>query len=60
MAQSSSQDHTNNTYVIDAENGAEMVRLIDQDRLITQAMGGIFSERNDLSNIFDVLDIAAG
>jgi ubiquinone/menaquinone biosynthesis C-methylase UbiE len=60
MAQSSSHNHTNNTYVIDAEDGAEMVRLIDQDRLITKAMGGLFSERNDLSTIFDVLDIGCG
>src|SRR6266852_7513435 len=49
-----------NTYVIDAESAAEMARLLDQDKLITEAMDGLFSERHDLSGIYDVLDIAYG
>ena len=34
-----------NVYISDPESGAEMARLIDQDRLITNGMGGLFSER---------------
>jgi ubiquinone/menaquinone biosynthesis C-methylase UbiE len=47
-------------YFIDPENAAEMARLTHQDRLVTQAMGGLFPERSDLSCVRDVLDIACG
>ncbi len=60
MTLSFSHNQPENTYVIDAESGAEMARLIDQDRIMTQAMGGLFSEQDDLSSIFDVLDIGCG
>ncbi len=60
MTRSFSQRDPDNTCVIDAESGAEMARLIDQDRLLTQAMGGLFCERDDLSTLFDVLDIGCG
>src|SRR2546422_10982723 len=36
-----------NSYVIDAEDAAEMARLLEQDRLLTQGMGGIFPENTD-------------
>ncbi len=49
-----------NTYFIDAESGAETARLLNQDRLITRHMGGIFPARLDLSNVLDVLDIGCG
>src|SRR5256885_14438549 len=50
-----------NVYISDAESGAEMARLIDQDRLITNGMGGLFPERsNDFSGIHRVLDGACG
>ena len=49
-----------NTYFIDAENAAEMARLVHQDRLTTEGMGGLFPERADLSGIEDILDIACG
>jgi ubiquinone/menaquinone biosynthesis C-methylase UbiE len=50
-----------NVYFNDPESGAEMVRLLDQDRLITQGMGGFFPERsNDFSGIERVLDVACG
>jgi ubiquinone/menaquinone biosynthesis C-methylase UbiE len=49
-----------NTYFIDAENAAEMARLTLQDRITTQAMGGLFPERSDFSSIEDILDIACG
>ena len=29
-----------NTYLIDTESGAEMARLLNQDRLLTKGMGG--------------------
>lgn len=48
------------SYVMDAENAAEMARLIKQDRMFTQAMGGIFPERDDLSEIHDILDLGCG
>jgi ubiquinone/menaquinone biosynthesis C-methylase UbiE len=60
VTQPSSKDQPDNIYVIDAENGEEMARLIDQDRLITRAMGGLFPERTDLTTILDVLDIGCG
>ncbi|MBA2391121.1 MAG: class I SAM-dependent methyltransferase [Ktedonobacteraceae bacterium] len=60
MTQSYSEGQSDNSYVIDAESGEEMARLIDQDRLVTRTMGGLFSEREDLSTIFDVLDIGCG
>ena len=50
-----------NVYVSDTESGAEMARLIDQDRLITKGMGGLFPERsNDFTGIHRVLDGACG
>jgi ubiquinone/menaquinone biosynthesis C-methylase UbiE len=48
------------SYFIDAENAAEMARLTNQDRIMTRAMGGLISERSDLSIVHDVLDIACG
>jgi ubiquinone/menaquinone biosynthesis C-methylase UbiE len=47
-------------YVMDAENAAEMARLMVQDRLLNQAMGGLLSEQSDLTSISQVLDIACG
>lgn len=49
-----------NTYFIDAENAAEMARLMHQDHLTTRGMGGLFPERTDFSSIEDILDIACG
>ena len=49
------------TYFIDAESGAEMARLLQQDRLFTQGMGGILPESsNDFSGISRVLDVGCG
>ncbi len=48
-------------YFNDPESSAEMLRLLEQDRLITQGMGGLFPERsNDFSGIQRVLDAACG
>jgi ubiquinone/menaquinone biosynthesis C-methylase UbiE len=48
------------TYVLDQESAAEMARLIRQDRLLTQGMGGLFPERADMAGIHHVLDIGCG
>jgi ubiquinone/menaquinone biosynthesis C-methylase UbiE len=48
------------TYFLDAENAAEMARLMRQDRDFTQALGGTLPEIQDLASIHDVLDIACG
>jgi len=49
-----------NVYFNDPESGAEMARLLTQDRLITRGVGGLFSERSDLSGIHRILDVACG
>jgi SAM-dependent methyltransferase len=49
-----------NSYIIDIESGAEMARLIEQDRLFTRHMGGLFPPDLDLSTVESVLDIACG
>lgn len=51
-----------NDYFIDTESGAEMARLMEQDRLITKAMGGLFSELTDaeISKFHRILDIGCG
>ena len=47
-------------YVIDTESAAEMARLVNQSRILTEGMGGFFPGQFDTSNIHDVLDIACG
>jgi ubiquinone/menaquinone biosynthesis C-methylase UbiE len=49
-----------NDYFIDAESATEMARLMHQDRLITAGMGGIFSERSDISTMHHIVDLACG
>jgi len=49
-----------NDYFIDVESGTEMTRLMYQDRLITKGMGGVFSERADISSMHRILDLACG
>ncbi len=50
-----------NRYFNDPESGAEMARLIDQDRLITRGMGGLLPERDGkLAGIRRILDIGCG
>src|ERR1700753_1331797 len=49
-----------NTYVVDAESSAEMARLMRQEQLITEGMGGLFPEGIDLSHADRILDIACG
>lgn len=49
-----------NTYVINTESGAEMARLIDQDKFLTKCMGGLFPEIPELSRVRSTLDVACG
>ncbi len=50
-----------NVYFNDPESGVEMARLVDQDRLITQGMGGPLSEQsNDFAGLHRILDISCG
>ena len=51
-----------NHYIIDAESGTETARLLVQDQLFTQAMGGLFSEyEEELPNhIRMLLDVGCG
>lgn len=60
MSSEPSREAKDNTYVINSESAAEMARLMRQDHLLTQGMGGLFPEEINLSNIQDILDIACG
>src|SRR5438445_12134722 len=60
MATSGNPPRDENVYFNDPESGGEMTRLLSQDRLITKGMGGLFSERSDLSGIHRILDAACG
>lgn len=48
------------TYVIDPESAAEMARLMQQDRLVTQSLGGTFLARFDVNRVDDILDVGCG
>lgn len=48
-----------NRYIIENE-GAETARLLLQEGLLTNAMGGVFPASEDLSKVHRVLDIACG
>jgi len=50
----------NNYYWIDIEDAAETARLLDQDRLITDYLGGLFPDALVLPEEGRVLDIACG
>jgi SAM-dependent methyltransferase len=60
MATYGKSSNSDNVYFNDPENVAEMARLLGQDRLVTKGMGGLFSERSDLSGIHRILDAACG
>ncbi|HZR41597.1 MAG TPA: class I SAM-dependent methyltransferase [Ktedonobacteraceae bacterium] len=49
-----------NAYIIDHESGAEMQRLIDQDKLLNKLMETHFPEGIDPSRLRSVLDVACG
>lgn len=57
---STSSEQPDNTYVIDTESSAEMARLMRQDQLVTQGMGGLFPEGVDFSRVESIVDIGCG
>lgn len=60
MSTSANHSQDDNTYFIDAENAAEMARLLMQDRLLTKTMGGLFPSQLDLYHVRQILDLACG
>src|SRR5258707_6920970 len=60
MASNVKNTNDENTYVNDPESGAEMLRLLDQDRTLTRCMGGLLAEQSGVEGLQDVLDIACG
>ncbi|MBX5450410.1 class I SAM-dependent methyltransferase [Thermogemmatispora sp.] len=49
------------TYILDSEQAAELARLMQQDRLLTEAMGGLLPEEGiSLPETGRVLDLACG
>src|SRR6266568_1002623 len=57
---SASVPQSHEGYILDAENAAEMARLMLQDHMLTQALGGLIPEQSDLSQVRQVLDIGCG
>ena len=49
-----------NKYIVDTELSTELARLIEQDKLLTRAMGGLLPEGPDLSSAEQMLDVACG
>lgn len=62
---SAEQEHPNTptnsgAYVLESGGSAELARLMRQDVLLTQGMGGIFPEQPDLTHVQSLLDLACG
>jgi SAM-dependent methyltransferase len=49
-----------NTYFIDPTSGAEIARLVDQEHLFTEALGGLFPPEIEPDNITTVLNLGCG
>lgn len=60
MAETNTPSQSSSGYFIDAENAAEMARLINQDRITTRSMGGLLQPQIDIDSIHDILDVACG
>ena len=62
MSASTNPPKRENTYIINTENGIEMARLLDQDRLLTKGIGGLFSglTASEVTRISRILDIGCG
>jgi ubiquinone/menaquinone biosynthesis C-methylase UbiE len=56
----SSKENYENTYIIDPEHAAELVRLVAQDHCMNEAMGSLLPEQVDLTDVERVLDVACG
>jgi ubiquinone/menaquinone biosynthesis C-methylase UbiE len=62
LSESTSSTGDDNTYVFDPESATELARLINQDRMLTRAMGGplaILSEE-EIDGLRNVVDLACG
>ena len=60
MSTPDDQARSDNTYMIDPESGIEMARLMYQDKLITQIMGGLLEDIPRASQPRRILDVACG
>ena len=56
----SADNQNETTYIIDAENAAEMARLVRQGRIVTQNTGSLYPEYVNHSEIHRILDAACG
>jgi len=54
------QGYSGTYFVEDQQDKAELLRLADQDRLVTASMGGVLLEQADPSAFRRVLDVACG
>lgn len=54
------QPYSGTYFVQDRQNEEELIRLADQDRLVTASMGGVLAEQDDPSAFRRVLDVACG
>ncbi len=55
------KQHYSGTYFVqDRQNEEELLRLAEQDRLVTASMGGVLAEQADPSAFRRVLDVACG
>jgi ubiquinone/menaquinone biosynthesis C-methylase UbiE len=54
------QSYSGTYFVPDRENEEELVRIAEQDRLVTASMGGVLPEQADPSAFQRVLDVACG
>lgn len=60
MTTQENQPKSGNVYFSNPESSGEMSRLLGQDRLFTEGMGGLLAEFDDLARFHRVLDIACG
>lgn len=62
MATPADSTGNDNTYFIDTESATEMARLLNQDRIITKAMGGLLPEQSPekVAAFKRVLDVGCG
>jgi ubiquinone/menaquinone biosynthesis C-methylase UbiE len=49
-----------NTYIFDPESATELARLINQDRVVTEAMGEALSSVPDAASLHNILDLGCG
>jgi ubiquinone/menaquinone biosynthesis C-methylase UbiE len=54
------QELANTYFVQDRSNKEELIRLDEQDRLMTTLMGGLLPEQEDVGNLRSVLDVGCG